>query len=67
MRPIEEGGDLVPVELYASRSLIFSNLQEIIEFNSKNFIHELRENMNSPSLMGSAFKTRVRASCERKC
>lgn len=59
MRPIAEAGDSVPTDLYANQSLIFSNLQEIYDFNSNVFVHELQESKDSPSLIGAAFKKQV--------
>ena len=59
MRPIVNAGDSVPTELYANQSLIFSNLEEIIDFNSKIFLPELCDSKDSPSLIATAFKNQV--------
>ena len=63
MRPIAEEEDSVPAELYANQKLIFSNLEEISDFNSQIFLHELQESMSSPSLMATTFKSRVIQYC----
>jgi len=59
MRPIADAGDDVPTDLYTNQATIFGNLEEIYDFNSKIFIHELREHLNSPSLIGPVFQARV--------
>lgn len=59
MKPIAEAADNVPTELYTNQSILFSNLEEIYDFNSRIFLHEIKENINSPALIGSTFKTRV--------
>ena len=63
MRPIAEEEDSVPAELYANQKLVFSNLEEISDFNSQIFLNELQESMSSPSLMATTFKSRVIQYC----
>ncbi|XP_067948297.1 guanine nucleotide exchange factor DBS-like isoform X2 [Watersipora subatra] len=59
MQPIVEAGESVPTELYANQSLIFSNLEEIYQFNSKIFLPELCDSKDSPSLVAAIFKNQM--------
>ena len=55
LKEFVRAGSKIPADLRGKKSIIFGNIEQIYEFHSRDFLLELEECQDKPSLVGAAF------------